>query len=116
MDTPDLLQLLDVDPASLEQAPPGAPIGSSGTRRLAEHHPCLRCGKPATAAGVLEVPGRGLCWIDRCTPCLVATTPRASGPPTPLEDTLAALREAALEARVRLHVMLERERQDAGHG
>ncbi|MFG3170532.1 hypothetical protein [Streptomyces sp. NPDC048200] len=94
----------------LEQAPPDAPLGSSGKWRLAEAHDCLQCGGRATVAGVVAVPGRGRFWIDRCTPCMVATTSSCGRPAAPLEEVLAALRDAALEARVPLHVMTEDDR------
>ncbi|MFD6490706.1 hypothetical protein [Streptomyces sp. NPDC060188] len=112
MHSSDLLHLLGVTVDDLEHAPPEAPIGSSGKRRLAEGHRCLRCGRPATVAGVLDIPGRGRLWVDRCTPCMVATTSRSDRQPAPLEDVLAILRDAALEARVPLRVILE----DGHHG
>lgn len=112
MDSPDLLHLLNVTPDDLEQAPHRAPLGSSGKQRLAEDHACLRCGRPATVAGVIDIPGRGGFWVDRCTPCMVATTSRSDKPPAPLEEVLVVLRDAALEANVRLLVLLE----DGQHG
>lgn len=115
MDVPDLLQSLNVDPADLEPAPPAAPLRSSGTRRLEERHPCLRCGRPATVASVIDVPGRGRCWIDRCTACLVATVDRG-GPPVPLTETLAVLRDASREAGVRLTVVVGDSCEDGRRG
>jgi hypothetical protein len=110
MHATDLLQSLGVTPDDLEPASPEAPLSSTGAQRAAAQHPCLRCGQPATFASVLEIPGAGRRWIDRCGPCFLATTPQRAGPPIPLEETLAVLRDAALEAGVQLHVMLEDER------
>jgi hypothetical protein len=110
MYSPDLLHLLGVTVDDLEHAPPEAPLGSSGKRRLAEGHDCLQCGRPATTAGVVDVPGLGRFWIDRCTPCMVATTSSCGRPAAPIEEVLAVLRDAALEARVPLRVMLEDDR------
>lgn len=110
MRSSDLLHLLGVTVDDLEQAPPDAPLGSSGKWRLAEDHDCLHCGRPAAAAGVVDVPGRGRFWVDRCTPCMVATTSSSDRQPAPLEEVLAVLRGAAIEARVPLHIMLEDDR------
>ncbi|WP_371602307.1 hypothetical protein OG345_05305 [Streptomyces sp. NBC_01220] len=93
----DLLQSLGVDPAQLDPAPLWTPCGSASIERLQGRHPCLRCGQPSTVAGVVEVLGFGRRWIDRCMPCLVASTPRG-GPRVPLESTVAVIREAAREA------------------
>lgn len=93
----DLLQSLGIDPAHLDQAPPWTPCGSAEIERLQARHPCLRCGQPSTVAGTVDIPGLGRRWVDRCMPCLVATTPRG-GSQKPLEDTMAAIRKAAREA------------------
>ncbi|MFG3136157.1 hypothetical protein ACGFZA_08025 [Streptomyces sp. NPDC048211] len=93
----DLLQSLGVDPAHLDPAPPWTPRGTAEIGRLKARHPCLRCGAQSTVAGAVDVPGLGRRWVDRCMPCLVATTPRG-GPQKPLEDIAAAIREAAREA------------------
>lgn len=92
----DLLRSLAIDPSGLDPAPPWTPRGSAGIQRLHGKHPCVRCGQPSTVAGVVETPRR---WVDRCVPCLVATTPRG-GPQTPLAEPLAVLREAARTAGV----------------
>lgn len=57
------------------------------------------CGQPSTVVGAVEAPGLGHRWVDQCTPCLVATTPRGR-PGAPIKDTLAVLREAAREAEI----------------
>jgi hypothetical protein len=101
MDDADLLPSLGIDPSQLDPAPPWAP--HAGAERLDGNHPCMRCGEPARATGVVDVPGHGRRWLDRCMPCLIATTPRG-GPRGPLEGTVAVLREAAREAGVALTI------------
>ena len=103
MNDADLLRSLGVDPSTLDPAPP-SPWQSAGTERLDRRHPCVRCDEPAQAAGVVDVPGHGRRWLDRCMPCLIATTPRGDSPRAPLADTLAVLREAAREAGVALTI------------
>jgi hypothetical protein len=46
-------------------------------------------------------------------PCLVATmkAKRSDGPPVPLEETLAVLRDAAREVGVNLMVLIDGDRQ-----
>ncbi|GAA1323456.1 hypothetical protein GCM10009647_058340 [Streptomyces sanglieri] len=97
----DLLRSLAIDPSGLDPAPPWTPRGSAGIQRLNGRHPCVRCGRPSTVAGVLETPEHGRRWVDRCVPCLVATTPRG-GPQAPLAETPAALQEAARTTGVAL--------------
>ncbi|MFJ5817235.1 hypothetical protein ACIQGT_25550 [Streptomyces sp. NPDC093108] len=86
----DLLRSLAIDPSALDPAPPWAPCGSAGIQRLHGRHPCVRCGRPSTVAGVVEVPGHGRRWVDRCVPCLVATTPRG-GPQGTLAEPPAGI-------------------------
>ncbi|WP_406428716.1 hypothetical protein [Streptomyces sp. NBC_01589] len=93
----DLLRSLGVDPSQLDPAPPWAP--RAGAERLDGSHRCALCGKLARATVGVDTPGHGRRWLDRCMPCFIATTPRG-GPREPLADTLAVLREAALEAGV----------------
>ncbi|MDF6042105.1 hypothetical protein LRD69_07985 [Streptomyces sp. JH14] len=101
----DLLRTLGVDPLKLDPAPP-SPWRSAGAERLAGRHPCVRCGKPSTVAGVVDTLEHGRRWLDRCTPCLIATTPRG-GPRAPLADTVAVPREAAREAGVSLTIVTD---------
>ncbi|WP_406325769.1 hypothetical protein OG784_12680 [Streptomyces sp. NBC_01617] len=104
MNAADLLRSLGIDPAQLDPAPPPAQRQAAGAERLDGSHPCARCGEPATATGVVVAPGYGRRWLDRCMPCLVATTPRGDGPRAPLAETLTVLREAAAEAGVTLTI------------
>ncbi|MFE6977231.1 hypothetical protein [Streptomyces sp. NPDC057682] len=101
----DLLQDLGVDPADLDPAPARPVPECVYTGRLVARYPCVRCGDPATVAAIAETP-LGRRWVDRCMPCLVATTPRG-GPPGPLEDTMAVLREAAATVGVALTVVTD---------
>lgn len=75
MDAADL-PLLDITPAALDRAPPWAPLRGTGADRLRSRPSCSYCGQPATATTAVEVPGAGLRWVDRCTPCLTATLHR----------------------------------------
>lgn len=98
------LRSLGIDPSTLDPAPPWTPRGEAEMARLDGRHPCVRCGAPATVAGVVDAIGHGRRWLDQCMPCLIATTPRG-GRTGPLEDTLSVLRDAAREAGVNLTVV-----------
>jgi hypothetical protein len=102
----DLLRSLGVDPAQLDPAPPWAERQAASAERLKGGHRCVRCGEPARATGVVDVPGYGRRWLDRCMPCLIATTPRGC-PRAPLADTVAVLREAAREAGVAVTIVTD---------
>lgn len=65
----DLLRSLGVDPSQLDPTPPWASRQSAGAERLVGNHPCVRCGQPARATGVVTVPASGRRWLDRCMPC-----------------------------------------------
>ncbi|WP_406297255.1 hypothetical protein [Streptomyces sp. NBC_00624] len=106
MNDADLLRVLGVDPSELDPAPPWTPRQLASIHRLDGSLPCVRCGEPARATGVVVAPGHGRRWLDRCMPCLLATTPRG-GPSGPLEDTLAVLRQAAQEAGVDLTIVAD---------
>lgn len=75
MDAADL-PLLGITPSALDPAPPWAPLRGTGADRLSGRPPCSCCGQPATATTAVEVPGAGCHWVDRCTPCLIATPRR----------------------------------------
>ncbi|MFE4800135.1 hypothetical protein ACFRFL_35195 [Streptomyces sp. NPDC056708] len=100
----DLLRSLGVDPSQLDPAPSWAP--RVGAERLDGSHPCTLCGKPARATVGVDTAGHGRRWLDRCMPCLLATTPRG-GPRRPRADTLAVLREAAREAGIALTIVAD---------
>lgn len=102
----DFLQSLGIDLARLDPAPTWTACGSAGIERLDARHPCVRCGQPSTVASVVDAPGFGRRWVDRCMPCLIATTPRG-GSAAPLADTLAVLRGAAREAGVALTIVTD---------
>ncbi|MFE5111438.1 hypothetical protein [Streptomyces sp. NPDC056663] len=102
----DLLRSLGVGPSQLDPAPPWAPRQSAGAKRLDGNHPCVGCGQPARATGVVTVPGSGRRWLDRCMPCLIVTTPRG-GPRALLTDTLAALPEAARQAHFTVTITID---------
>ncbi|MEU8829303.1 hypothetical protein [Streptomyces sp900116325] len=102
----DLLRFLGLDPAQLDPAPAWEPRQAASVKRLDGTHPCVRCGQPARATGAIDIPGHGRRWLDRCMPCLIATTPRGSSR-APLADTLAVLREAAREAGVALTIVTD---------
>ncbi|TXS44940.1 hypothetical protein [Streptomyces sp. OR43] len=95
----DLLRSLGIDPTMLAPAAPASPRQEAAFARLRERVPCLLCGQPSSAVDVAEAPGHGRRWVDRCMPCMVATTPRG-GPRGSLEDVLSVLRDAAHEAGV----------------
>nr|WTB35097.1 hypothetical protein OG781_41640 [Streptomyces sp. NBC_00830] len=106
MNDADLLRSLGVDPSQLDPAPPWALRQSAATERLDGSHPCALCGKPARATVGVDTPGHGRRWLDRCMPCLIATT-TSGGPRAPLVDTLAVLREVAREAGVDLTIVAD---------
>ncbi|WP_405699031.1 hypothetical protein OG209_04995 [Streptomyces sp. NBC_01383] len=102
------LRSLGIEPAALDPAPPWTPRWEAAIERLRARHPCLLCGQRSSAAGVAEVAEHGRLWVDRCMPCLVATTPRG-GPQAPVEDTVTALHESAREAGVALTIVTDGE-------
>ncbi|WP_371605040.1 hypothetical protein OG345_42235 (plasmid) [Streptomyces sp. NBC_01220] len=97
--TADLLISLGIDLAALDPAPQWTPRDVPGLERLKVRHPCVCCGQPSTVVGAVEAPGFGRRWVDRCTRCLVAMTPRGRSA-APLEDTLDVLRKAVREAEL----------------
>jgi hypothetical protein len=108
MDDDDILEQLGVDPARLEPAPPGLPAVLPPRERQDRYErPCAACGQPARTTRVIDLPGHGPRWLDRCRDCFLATVPRGSGQPAPLEETLAVLAEAAREAGVTLTVITD---------
>ncbi|WP_326734027.1 hypothetical protein [Streptomyces sp. NBC_01022] len=102
----ELLLFLGIDPATLDPVPQLASRCDFPAERLAARHPCVRCGQPSSAAGIVSTPRHGRRWLDRCMPCLVATTPRG-GPSVSLADILTTLRDAAAEAGVTLRIVTD---------
>ncbi|RAJ62094.1 hypothetical protein K388_02780 [Streptomyces sp. KhCrAH-43] len=61
MTSANVLRILDVaPPCALDPAPPWTPCGTAHVARLAERHPCIRCGATATVAGVVTHVGTRL--------------------------------------------------------
>ncbi|WP_329612515.1 hypothetical protein OG244_03735 [Streptomyces brevispora] len=102
----DLLLFLGLDPARLDPALPWTPCGGAAIERLRGRRPCVRCGWPSTVAGAVDIPGHGRRWVDRCMPCLTATTPRGEAR-APLEHTLAAVTGAAREADAKITIVTD---------
>lgn len=76
MDLDSILRALSIDPANLEPAPAWKFIPT----REAMHRigpptplPCSSCGAPARATLIIDVPGHGTRWLDRCRDCFLAT-------------------------------------------
>jgi hypothetical protein len=107
VDDADLLLVLGVAPATLDPAPDRR----RGPDRVGlSPVPCSTCGQPACFTRVVDVPGRGLCWLDRCRPCFLATVAlQSSRVPSITGGILADLRAAAAEARVPLTVLIDGE-------
>ncbi len=71
----DVLHRLGVDPAELTQAP-GRQVHREAAARIGRNPcPCAGCGEPARVTGIVDVPGYGRRWLDRCRDC-------ASWPPS----------------------------------
>ncbi|MEU0818988.1 hypothetical protein [Streptomyces mirabilis] len=104
----DLLRTLGIDPAALEPAPPWAPYRGTSTARLDGGHRCARCGQPARATRVVDVPGLGRRWLDTCRDCFLAAARLLPSrmPPT-VEGIVADLRAAAAEVGAPLTVVVD---------
>jgi hypothetical protein len=108
MDIADLLRTLGIDPAALEAAPPWAPYRGTGTARLDGDHRCARCGQPARATRVVDVPGLGRRWLDTCRDDFIAVGRLLpSRMPSTLEGIVADLRAAARDAGVDLTIVTD---------
>ncbi|MFD7185470.1 hypothetical protein ACFV90_36610 [Streptomyces sp. NPDC059904] len=100
MQVNDMLRILSVDPGQLPAAPGPTPTAAEAFARIGRNpQPCVACGRPATATSVADVPGVGPCWIDKCTPHMIAVTKEATTG-VPQSETLATLRAAVREAGV----------------
>lgn len=67
-DAKAMLQLLKAEPTLLPEAPPEVTAEQIEHRRLAENHPCLRCGGYAHVAYLALTPV-GNRWLDLCLTC-----------------------------------------------
>jgi hypothetical protein len=104
----DLLRTLGIDPAALDPAPPWAPWRGTAVERLDGGHRCARCGQPARATRVVDVPGLGLRWLDTCrTHFLAVTRLLPSRMPSTLEGIVADLRAAARDAGAPLTILTD---------
>jgi len=104
----DLLRTLGIDPAALDPAPPWAPHRGTGTARLDGGHRCARCGQPARATRVVDVPGVGPRWLDTCRDDFLALGRLSpSRMPSTVEGIVADLREAAREASAPLTILTD---------
>ncbi|MFJ3513129.1 hypothetical protein [Streptomyces luteogriseus] len=90
---------LGINPASLSPAPP-TPRFAETWARMKQEPPCSACGQPSRTSGVIHDSTHGPRWFDRCRDCFLATPPTLPVPPARF---LEELREAAAEARLRLH-------------
>lgn len=102
----DLLRTLGIDPAALDPAPPWAPYRCTSTARLDGSHRCVRCGQPARATRVVDVPGLGRRWLDTCRDCFLAVARLLpSRMPSTVEGIVADLRAAAAEVGADLTIL-----------
>ncbi|MET7520693.1 hypothetical protein ABZS88_46850 [Streptomyces sp. NPDC005480] len=99
MQVNDMLQILGADPTQLPPAanPPARPE-EAFARVGRTPQPCVACGEPATATRIANVPGVGPCWIDTCTPHMIAIAKTATSAPG--SEALTALRAAVRQADV----------------
>ncbi|MFE2486092.1 hypothetical protein ACFXGR_22880 [Streptomyces mirabilis] len=108
MNTADLLRTLGIDPAALDPAPPQAPYRGTSLVRIDGSHPCARCGLPARATRVVDVPGLGRRWLDTCRDdFLAASRLWPSRMPSTMEGIVADLRAAAAEAGADLRILTD---------
>ncbi|MFE2832135.1 hypothetical protein ACFXI6_13975 [Streptomyces mirabilis] len=108
MDTVDLLHSLGIDPAALEPAPSWAPYRGTSLARIDGSRPCARCGLPARATRVVDVPGLGRRWLDTCRDdFLAASRLWPSRMPSTVEGIVADLRTAAVEAGADLTIVTD---------
>lgn len=102
----DLLLHLGIDPTALDPAPAHGRATAGPARVGRSPAPCTLCGAPARFTRVVDVPGRGPCWLDRCRACFLATVGiQSSGMPATVDGIVADLRAAAVDAGVALTVV-----------
>ncbi|WP_329324607.1 hypothetical protein [Streptomyces luteogriseus] len=99
MNSAEAARKLGVEPASLSPAP-AAPRFAETWKRMQKEPPCSACGQPSRTSSVIHEPAHGPRWFDRCRGCFLATPPTLPASPA---QFLEELREAAADARMRLH-------------
>ncbi|MGW6479496.1 hypothetical protein ACWGDS_16565 [Streptomyces sp. NPDC055059] len=100
MQVNEMLQILGADPTQLPPAPnPPARAEEAFARVGRIPQPCVACGSPATATRIADIPGIGPCWIDTCTPHMIAIT-KTGGRSAPVSEALTTLRVAVRQAGV----------------
>lgn len=94
MDVTEMLQVLGLNPAQLPPAPSSTARAEEAFARIGRTpQPCVSCGQPATATRIVDIPGAGPCWIDTCTPHMIAIT-KASETSAPKSEALGVVRDA----------------------
>lgn len=104
MDDAEMLRALGVDPAALDPAP--ARMRGHLEERVGL--PCVACPAPADYPTIVDVPGFGRRWVDCCRAHFLAVMKRpATGPPRPLEELLAEVRQVAAEVGVPRRIVID---------
>ncbi|MFF2475055.1 hypothetical protein [Streptomyces sp. NPDC058066] len=100
MQVNDMLRILNVNPAHLPNAPSSPARAEEAFARVGRtSQPCASCGQPATATRIVDIPDAGPCWIDTCTPHMIAST-KTGGTSAPESEVLNTLRGAVRQAGV----------------
>ena len=109
MNVAGTLRAMGIDPARLDPAPPDpARMPGAGERIGRNPKPCVACGRPSCATGILDIPTFGFRWLDRCRDCFLSrVNVEPSRVPATMEGILADLREAAREAGVPLAMVTD---------
>ncbi|SFH16832.1 hypothetical protein [Streptomyces mirabilis] len=104
----DLLRTLGGDPAALDTAPSWTPYRGTAMERPDGGHRCTRCGQPARAPRLVDVPGLGPCRLDTCRDDFLAVTRLLpSRMPSMVEGIVADLREVARDAGAPLTIFTD---------
>jgi hypothetical protein len=74
----DFIVRLKVDENAMPKAPYVVPTSMS-VARIAEKHPCLRCGHPSQAALHSDHELFGPRWLDLCFPCYMEFVQASDG-------------------------------------
>ncbi|MGW7410301.1 hypothetical protein ACWGI9_42670 [Streptomyces sp. NPDC054833] len=99
--------------SALTRPPCSGPVavGRAGGVRAARAAPpsCAGCGRPRRATTAADLPGYGLRWLDRCRDSFLATVGMIPGRvPDSVEQVVADVRAAALEAGVSPVILVDR--------